>query len=1237
MDKLVINLFGVFEARAEGVPIRMPTRRVELILALLALTPDKAISRSYLAALLWPGQEDAQARASLRQALFRLRGALGAANAPAVETTAGWVKLRRDAVVLDLDAIADRRDTHATAPEGLPLDGLSGFEPEIEDLLDTARADLRRQLVAWLAAASRQAEQQRRHTDLEGYARRRLALETYDEAALRDLMTALSRQGQRNAALHAFREISQRIRTDLSVSVEAETLDLYQSIRSSNERQPVPADATAPVPGAADHGSGPDRLDVQEPKDVAATEAPAHLRHLAVVHVTSERLRVALRDPDPESAEAGSRAAIADIEAAIAREGGETIGRAGHHLSAVFGARRPDESPALSAALAAFEIAGQDCAVGIHAGPALVGARSETFPLVHLAQSLAALAASGEVRVTAEIESACRGAFELGEAPPLSDDAEGPAVPNWRLERETTARGGFDIRKARGLSRFCGRRDELARLDDVAARTAPRIAVVIGEAGIGKSRLVHEFLRERRPATLLRIQFARSELGGGLARYAGILRGLLGAEPDIPGRQVLERLTDRLAVPGIAEGVRPALAGILDEGETMLPWLDLPRSQRIQALADALLTVIEALTPGKTVLLVEDAHWADEDAGLLLERLVLSLQAAGPMLIVTKRTGQAESWQGHDHVQSLTLRPLDQADAAALLDTTDLPVPVRSAVLARGGGVPLFLEELSRAAANDTSLFDGHRSASPADTALPEVPAPLRGILSHRIDSLPGPARRVLDAAAVLGAEPTDEILTALCGLRRDAYETAISTLSDADLLYRIRTYPQRSYAFKHALIQDAAYLGILPRRRAGLHADVVTAHDERGGADALDDAALARHALEGGLLDRAIDFAMRSARDATERSAYAMANRMTDVALDAISRSPSSEAMLRYEADILTWRRALLWPLSLRSRMEAGLERAEDIARELGDDRRLADVSIHRAYLHSDDGKPELGLEYAAQARSAAMRAGDAGLLAECALARCQILSLQGKMRAALEAIKDHVHAWDDRRHALDGLLVTRYVMLHFHLARIHGALGNGETAWSHTEKTAATAIETTRPVDRYVACRVIAELCAMAGANEMAMSAFTANREIAARAELPAYVAWAEAESAELALEFGDPEPAMRDLRRLLETGGQGLLRIAQIKARAALACASSTPDERSVALLEDVLEEAEAVDLPMVRIKLLRRIASQTDTIAPEEAARRARMADAIVAAEGYRRVAPPAAARVEALLKSLARAG
>ncbi|KZY48847.1 hypothetical protein A3731_06260 [Roseovarius sp. HI0049] len=1227
MGQLRINLFGVFEARADDVPVRMPTRRVELILALLALSPDKAISRSYLAALLWPGQEEAQARASLRQALFRLRGALGADHAPAIETTAGWVKLRRDAVVFDVDALDGGDFTAVEIPAGLPLDGLAGFEPEIEDLIDTARADLRRRLCDWHKQAAAKAAAERRFAELEGHARARLALEPYDEAALPDLMTALWRQRRRNAALAAFRQISERIRDELSVSVEDETTALYRDIRTAREREP---DGTTAAPALSDEASA--IVEDTDPAPAASGERDSHhvthLRNLAVIHVSSERLRVALRDPDPESAEAGSQKAIREIEVVVAREGGEIIGRAGHQLSAVFGARRPDESPALSAALAGFEIARQDCAVGINAGAGLVGPQAATFPLAHVAQSLAAKVPPGEIRVAPVVEAACRGAFVFSEVDPGPDDA-----PAWRLERETSARSGFDIRVARGLSRFGGRARELSSLTGIAGNRGPRIAAIMGEAGIGKSRLAHEFIRQYEPATLLRVQFGRSEAGGGIACFAEMVRALLQLDRDQSAKTLGGLLSKRLGSPGIAERLLPALAGLLGVTELERPWLDLPRSRRIQSLADALLTIIAALCDRKSVLLIEDTHWADEDAKLLVERLILSLDAAGPMVIVTRRPGKAESWLGHETVLSLPLRPLDRPEAEALLEDAGLTDAIGRTVLQRGDGVPLFLEELSRAAAAAPELFEAPFGPSHPEEGEAGVPIALRGVLSYRIDALPASARQTLEAAAVLGAAPTDELLASLSGLRPDAYDVALTTLADADLLYRIRTFPQRFYAFKHALLQDAVYQGIPASRRAELHARVIRLCDEMDGAAGLDNAVLARHADNGNLPDRAIEFAMRAARDAAERSSYALANRMTDIALRAIEVSPSSDDLLRLEADILTWRRALLWPLALKERMVSGLERAEAIAHKLDDDLRLARISIHRAYIHSDDGHPEIGLKFSDQAYAAASRAGDKGLMAESALAKCQILSMQGKMRAARAAISDHVGAWDDRRHALDGMIHTRFVMLHFHLARINAALGDGSAAWSSMESCATTALERPHLVDRILSCRAIAAVCAMAGETGAAMKAAATAHRIAKKAELPAFIAWTEAEAAEISLQSRYSDTAVETLERLLGSEEQWLAKIARISARAALACAAPEQDAASIGTLKEILGEAEAVDLPMIRIKLLRGIASRLEQRDPTEAATLSASADRIVVEQGYSFACLPSPIRVVDLIDKL----
>ncbi|GGB22691.1 AAA family ATPase [Allosediminivita pacifica] len=1221
MEKLSINLFGLFEARADGVPVRLPTRRVEALLAILALEPGKAFSRSYLAALIWPGQPDDQARASLRQGLFRLRTSLGARHANVLEATSGWIKLRREAVQLDTDFF-DRNDLTGTPPTGLPLDGLTGFDQEIDDLLQAARADLRHQTVAWLARAARAAEARRDYNELERLARQGLSLEPYDETALRALMTALWRQGRRNLALQAFQDTSHRIRTELSVSVEDETQTLYREIRSardvteapapvSPEPDPKPEGATAVPPGrTADEADSP--------------EAVPHLRHVAAMHILSERLLSALQVADPEEAESRARGARDAIAAIVTREGGRILGSAGPHLSYVFGVDRPDESPALSAAFAAYEIAGLDCAVALHSGSGLVGPGIETYPLALVAQSLAGSTPIGTVRITQPVEAACRGAFDIVRAEPLPLDRSAEQMPIWRLAGETTSRSGFDIRVARGLSPFCGRDAECAALVEVLQQDGRRIALITGEPGIGKSRLAYEFHRLAKPDGMIRVQFARGETGGGLTRFRQALKALLGSGEVSDAAAHLPTTLAGLSLPADLEA---PLRAILAPEESGNAWLALPRGRRFQDLAEAIIVLAEATCGRNGMLLVEDAHWADEDGRMLLDLMVRKQGAAGPMILITQRPSVVETWSDQPHVRQIDLRPLDDRCAAVILGASSIPETTRRSVLSRGGGIPLFLEELSRA------INAGETETSLESAQIPgahdPVPMALRGLLSHRMDTLDTAARRVLDAAAVLGATPSETALQDLSELRRDAFEAALSELANADLLYRIRSYPQRVFAFRHALVQDAAYHGIPQRRRAELHAGVMALHDREAPATGGDLAAeLALHAFEGGLFDRAIDLASEAAQDAARRSAYAAAFRMTELALRAIKAAPPGVDNRRREADILAWRRPLLWPLRERARMVEGLERAEEIARELEDDRRLAEICIQRAYIHADDGKADLGLEYCDRGEAAARRAGEDDLVAEISLARCQTQSLRGRMRAALDAIHPHRSAWDDRRDARNGLLVTRHVMLHYHLARANAALGSGNAAWDSAIAAAETACETSRPVDRYIASRALSETCAQLGAKEAAIRAFETAAGIADQAELPAYIAWAEAEIGELQLGSDDHARGAAALRRLLEAPGDGLLRIARIKARAALACAEDALPE-----LACVLEEAEAIGMPMVIEKILRTMSRLLQDKDPDKAAQLLSRADRITRSEGLRTGSLPPGATPDRMLARL----
>ncbi|RVT81746.1 hypothetical protein DXV76_18780 [Rhodobacteraceae bacterium CCMM004] len=1151
--RIAIKLFGPFEVRLDGVPVRMPTRKVELILALLAIDPGVALSRSTLAGLIWPGQPDPQARASLRQAIFRLKTALEASDA--LEVTSGWIRLRQDRVARDIDALRDGTAPEAL-PTGTPLEGLSGYEIEIEDRLDTARAELRARLLHWLEGAQARALGARRFADVETLARRHLLLDGYDEGALRMLMTALWRQGRRNAALDVFRDASQRIRADLSVSVDPATATLYHDIRAQPAAPKEPRD-----PRPAHARIAPDTV----PADPPAEPALPHLKHLAVMHVVSDRLLAALRNRDPEDAEAASRAASDAIERVLRREGGVVAGRAGHRLSCVFGADRPSESPALSAALAAFEIARLDCAVGLDAARALVGGETANYPAAHLAQVLSEAAAPGEVRLTDTVAEACRGAFVLERQAPAGEDD----VATWRLTGEVLSRGGFDIRKARGLTPLVGREPEVDALLSVATAAGSRAVAVTGEAGIGKSRLVHDCLTRLRPEHLLRVQFLANEIGGGIGRFAPVLESLLPADGAGDPRSALDAATPDAA---LRRRIAPAEA-VLAARQPAGPETDVPRGMRLQAVADALLLATQVLAGRDTVLLVEDAQWADDDAALLLDRILRSLDPDCPMVIVTLRPGGALDLSGLPGLRTVGLDPLAEEDSIRLLTLLGREDPGDIAV--RSGGVPLFLEEIARAGA-----------ALDLPGSLP-IPEALTGLLSRRIDALPPHLRRMIEAATVLGAEPADDLLSPLSGLRPEAYEAAIAQLADGDLLFRIRSMPQRVYGFKHALVQEAAYHAIPTPRRKALHAQVVALREDdwRAGDKSLS-AMLARHALASAQPAKAVELALCATEQAVARSSYPSAQVMLALALDAVRALEPTPKTRRVEAQILAWQRPLR-PFAQTEGLSSNLERSREIATDLGDDRLLVDACLHLSYYASDNGQFCDARAYCDEGAAAAARLADETLLTETAMARARSYFAQTKFGAALTVLEDVGSFWDARRSERGEFAVTRYVFVRHLQACCHAGLGQTSAVLRHMRDLLSAARETGRPVDRFVACLSLGEVLCAGDRAADAAAAFQRAVEIAQTAELEHFVLWARTRDAEHAVTSGAQGDAAPALRRFLRDESGRLSLVFRLSAEAVLLCHAHR-GETDLSELADLLARVREVDLPAVELRVLEALA-------------------------------------------------
>ena len=436
-----------------------------------------------------------------------------------------------------------------------------------------------------------------------------------------------------------------------------------------------------------------------------------------------------------------------------------------------------------------------------------------------------------------------------------------------------------------------------------------QVVELFGEAGIGKSRLLQE-LRERlkeEAHTRLRyhcspyhIQTALYPITDQLLRAGEIKR------TDPPERQLafLEQLlagstkNPQEAVPLIA-----AFLSIPTEGR--YPKLDLMAQKQKVRTFEVLIEQLEALARSKPVLmLLEDAHYLDPTSAELFDQVVDRIQRLPIMLIAASRPEGAVRWNGLPHATFLSLNRLSRAQAATIVGAMtggkQLPAALLDQILSKTEGVPLFVEELTKVVLESGLLREEAGQLILAGPLPPlAVPATLHDSLMARLDRLAS-VREVAQVGAVIGREFTYEMLAAAAGLPEAELERATNQLVAAGLVFRRGTGGQASYAFKHALVQDAAYSSLLLSRRQQLHARIVHILEERfPEVVTTEPELLAHHCAQAGLVEKAVEYNELAGRRALSRSALTEAIVRFGNALDGISTLPPSAERSRRELAI--------------------------------------------------------------------------------------------------------------------------------------------------------------------------------------------------------------------------------------------------------------------------------------------------------------------------------------------------
>jgi tetratricopeptide (TPR) repeat protein len=438
----------------------------------------------------------------------------------------------------------------------------------------------------------------------------------------------------------------------------------------------------------------------------------------------------------------------------------------------------------------------------------------------------------------------------------------------------------FEALHGSGLTTLVGREEEiellLRRWSD--AKTGEGHAVLIsGEAGIGKSRLTAALLERLagEPHTRLRYfcspQHTRSafySIVGQMERAARLAHG----DTALVRLDKLDALLAKSSTSANDAALFAELLSLPTDGR--YPALDLAPEQRRQKTLEALVCQTAALALQSPVLMVfEDAHWTDPTSLEVFSRLVERIRTLRVLLLVTFRPEFVAPWIGQPHVTELTINRLTQSDVVAMIDriigNNPVPATMRQDIIERTDGIPLFVEEITKAVLEAESEAEARRTAAAIPPPILAVPASLHASLMARLDRL-GPAKEVAQIGAAIGREFSYALLAAVVDKPEAELGSALDRLIDAGLLFGHGVAPHASYLFKHALVQDAAYGTLLRESRRALHARIAEVLQRQFAEIAeRQPELLARHYTEAALTEKAAGLWCKAGRQSLTRSAF--------------------------------------------------------------------------------------------------------------------------------------------------------------------------------------------------------------------------------------------------------------------------------------------------------------------------------------------------------------------------------
>ncbi len=663
----------------------------------------------------------------------------------------------------------------------------------------------------------------------------------------------------------------------------------------------------------------------------------------------------------------------------------------GEGLTAIFGApiaHEDDPARAIHAALSLRKRLEErpeklSLRAGAHTGLVIVGAIGDDLSMEYtaigdtltLASDLRDGSSPGTILISKDTRELAEGYFDFEPADKETYAVLAPKHAATRVEASL----------AKGLSHFVGRDRELAQLMDCFSRASEgrgQVAGIVGEAGVGKSRLILQFTQAL-PGEYTLLQGGCYHYGDAMPYLPilGILKGYFGIEDSDDQESAKRRIGDQLELADPEEKLQGILAPILEllslpaEDEAYVALEPAQRRERVFAAVKQLLMAESASSP--LIVIVEDLHWIDKTSEELLASLIDSMANSRIQLILLYRPEYTSPWTSKSYYTTIGVDQLPEKTSEELISSIlsggEVDADIVRLITAKASGNPLFIEELTHGLRENGSILKEDRHYLLAGKASEiEVPETIQGMIAARLDRLAAELKKLMQVASVIGREFAYRLLASITQMQ-DELKRSLSDLQESELIYEKSLFPELEYIFKHALTQEVAYNSLLKKRRKELHgkigAAIETLYPER-----LEEfyEMLAYHYARSDDTDKAIQYLRLSGDKAARSYSHWEAVHFYKSAVGLLDAKQETEERDREKLNICL---SLMNPLFLLNFPEGSLEtleEAEALSKELRDTNGLVNAYGKLGFYYTCKGDNVRGLDYAEKCFSEAEKIGE-------------------------------------------------------------------------------------------------------------------------------------------------------------------------------------------------------------------------------------------------------------------------